>query len=236
MQQFIVDSSVSGTKFTFTLQPGAYQWRIRAKNNSSYTEYITRTIIIDSTLNLSGQVLGLSTPIDNIYSKTLSNNYIWYQMPNAQYYVFQVLENGTPIQTQSYTSLYTSYTFSREGIYQWRVFAQNNLSNSSYSTRTITIDTTRPSIPSPTFPLTDTITAQPIQFTWNTFETGISSQLQISTDSSFNTVNYKDTVFIGNSYKAYNLIVGQPYYWRVKTIDKALNESQYFYRRRIRKN
>src|SRR5688572_12340162 len=56
VQQLILDTNVNGTKFYYTLQPGVYQWRLRAINNSSETDFVTYNLEIDSTLNLSGQM------------------------------------------------------------------------------------------------------------------------------------------------------------------------------------
>src|SRR5688572_21362995 len=52
-QQLILDSNVNANKFPVTLQPGTYQWRVKAKNGSSETPYSEiRTLRIDSTANL----------------------------------------------------------------------------------------------------------------------------------------------------------------------------------------
>jgi hypothetical protein len=235
IQEFITDTLVSGSKLSYNLLPGTYQWRIRAKNSSSATEFITRTLTIDSTLDLAGQSLVLLSPSDNYYTKNLTNTFTWQIMPNAQYYIIQILESGSIIHTQSCTTTSASYSFPNEANYQWRVFAQNSTSNSGYYTRTITVDTTRPNVPIVAFPLTDTTTAQPIQLGWTCLESNLNCRLQIALDSTFSAI-IKDTVLSENSYNFYNPVTGQFYYWKVKAIDKALNESAYFYRRRIKRN
>ena len=42
----ILDSIITGNKFTCTLQPGKYQWRLRAQNGSSQTAYKTQNFTI----------------------------------------------------------------------------------------------------------------------------------------------------------------------------------------------
>ena len=45
-QQLIVDTMVHSNQFSFTLQPGSYQWRLRALNNSSHTDYVVYNLKI----------------------------------------------------------------------------------------------------------------------------------------------------------------------------------------------
>ncbi len=235
IQEFIADTTVSASRLALTLSPGTYQWRIRAKNGSSATGFITRTLTIDSTLNLSGQTLILSAPANNFYSNHFLNTFTWQTLPNAESYILQILESGSVIQTQTLTSISSSYTFGNEGAYQWRVFAQNSNSNSAYSIRSITIDTTRPGIPLVLFPLTDTVTSASIPLGWSISESGCNSHVQISHDSTFASV-IKDTLTAAASYTIFSPLTGQYYYWRVKAVDAALNESAYCIKRKVKKN
>lgn len=235
IQQLIVDTTVSTTKFIYSLQPGTYQWRLRAKNGSSQTDYFTYNLTIDSTLDLSGQPVILSSPADNYYANSFSNTFTWQTMPNADSYILQILSGTTVINTQTSTALTSNYTFASQGEYQWRVFAQNSTSNSSYYTRTITIDTAKPNVPIPGFPLNDTLTADPIPFSWNNVETGISYQILISTDSTFASVT-KDTITGDNFYDFYNASVGVYYFWKIRSVDNASNYSAYCTRKRVKRN
>lgn len=235
IQQLILDTTIVTTKFFYTLQPGTYQWRLRAKNSSSQTEYFTFNLTIDSTLNLSGQPVILTSPTDNYYTNSFSNTFSWQTMPNADSYILQILSGATVISTQTSTALVSNYTFTAQGVYQWRVFAQNATSNSSYYTRTITIDTLKPDVPVLSYPLNDTITADPIPFEWNSVELGISYQILISTDSTFSSVT-KDTITSNNFYDFYNATIGTYYFWKVRSIDNASNYSIYCTRKRVKRN
>jgi hypothetical protein len=44
--RFVVDSSLTGNIFTYSLSPGKYQWRVRGLNTSTHTAYFVRTITI----------------------------------------------------------------------------------------------------------------------------------------------------------------------------------------------
>lgn len=246
--QFILDTTIHATQFAYTLQPGIYQWRVRAKNNSSETDYVTYNLTIDTTLNLASQKVVLSSPVDNYYSNLLANTFTWQTMPNANSYVFQVLSGGSAVYTQSLTTTTVNYTFTTEGAYQWRVFAQNNFSNSAYDTRTINIDNTAPGVPvlvSPIPTTLDTIKANPVPLKWNCvagtgFSATDSTHLLISTDSTFAVVTSKDTTIANTTsptvYNFHSAIVGTYYFWKVQAIDKSGNKSAYFTRRRFKRN
>jgi len=236
IQQFLLDSTITRTQFSYSLQPGTYQWRLKALNSSSSTAYITRTFTVDSTLDLTGQPIVLLSPVDNHYSNSLSNTFTWQAMFNADSYVFQI--PGLTIQSPITTT--TTYTFATEGVYQWRVSAQNAFSSSNFTTRTLTIDLTAPAAPTPVSPVNDTITANPVPLQWNNSTASDSVQLQISTDSTFAIVTHKDTIIANSAnpatYNFYFATIGINYFWKVRAIDKAGNKSSYFTRRKIKRN
>lgn len=238
--QFVLDTTTTSTQFAYTLLPGNYQWRLRAMNNSSVTEYQTFNLTIDSTLDLSSSTVVLVSPADNYYSKYMANTFAWQTMPNADNYVLQILSSGSTISIQSSTTTTGNYTFTSEGTYQWRVYAQNSSSNSAYSTRNIIIDVTAPSVPVPVSPVLDTITANPIPLKWNTSSLADSSHILISTDSLFAVITTKDTTIENTAsvvtYNFYSAVIGTNYFWKVQDVDKAGNKSAYFTRRKIKRN
>jgi hypothetical protein len=238
IQQLILDSSITKNQFSFTLQPGVYQWRVAALNNSSTTPYVVYTITIDSSLNLSGQTLLLTSPVDNYYSNIFIQNFSWGSMPSASNYIFQMCTSAdVPIGSpQSATTTTSSYTFTAAGTYKWRVFAQNSSSSSAYSERTITIDTTAPAIPVVTYlPLNDTTSSNPIPLAWNSVEATATYRILISTDSTFTTI-VKDTTTANIVYNFHGSTTGIYYYWKVRAIDAATNISAYCTRRRIKRH
>ncbi len=48
----VLDINLTSDTFSYTLDEGQYQWRVRAQNNTSNTQYATRTITIDTTAPL----------------------------------------------------------------------------------------------------------------------------------------------------------------------------------------
>ncbi len=231
--QFILDSTMTATQYSYTLKSGVYQWRVRAKNGSSTTNYVTYNLKIDSSLNLSNQQVPLSNPQNNVYSKIFIQTFSWQTLPSASYYIFNVLVNGTPVFTKDTTSSSITYKFSQVGTYDWNVLAYNSSSNSTSSgnnIRTITIDTAKPAAPVITYlPLNDTTSKNPLPLAWNSVETNATYEVVISTDSSFTNAakTVKDTITSTLLYNFHNAVIAQSYFWKVRAIDAATNIGVY---------
>ncbi len=227
IDRFLLDTLVQGDKFTFTLAPGTYQWRIRALNFSSSTGFTTHTLFIDSTSDLSNQQLILQTPFNRDTSARITINFSWLPLYNAEDYE---LELWTPtigqnrVFNQTVSDAQVSYALAGTGSFEWRVRARNSGSVSMYETRTFFIDREAPSIPLLSSPLEGAnITNDTISFSWSRPQTSGSSlhdTLYMSTDSTFvqkSKYYSRPTIF--------NLTATPigTYYWKVKTSDKAGN-------------
>lgn len=228
-QQLVADTTLSGNKYAITLTPGKYQWRVKALNNSSSTDYLTYNLSIDSSQNLSSQSVIIISPTNNIYVNKLTQSFSWLQVQNATEYLFRItttsdLSIGNP-QTVSSTSI--AFTFPLEGTYKWKVAALNSQSTSPYAERTITVDTTKPAAPSITFlPVNDTTRLKPVPLSWNSPETNATYHLIIASDSTFNTI-VKDTSLAAFVYNFTFAIQNQNYYWKVRATDAATNNGSY---------
>ena len=93
--QLFVDSNVARTKFNYTLRAGTYQWRVRAYNGSSYTEYATRTIMIDTATSLINQTITLLSPPNDSISKTYAQVLSWKKLTGAVDYRMQIINQST---------------------------------------------------------------------------------------------------------------------------------------------
>ena len=167
---FLVDTNLTHEHYVHTLEPGSYQWRIRAKNNSSQSPWQTYSLHVDSTTDLSNQTVLLSLPEDEYYTNDMQVSFSWQEIFSATEYEFQLGDGGfgNLIQDETVTAAQTSYTFSEEGDYQWRVKALNNTSATAFSNpHTFVIDTTPPTAPSLLMPNhEDTIPDETFNFSW----------------------------------------------------------------------
>ncbi|HYG49478.1 MAG TPA: hypothetical protein VD905_01195 [Flavobacteriales bacterium] len=230
MVSLLVDTSTSGTQFTHVFSPGIYQWRIRAENGSTETPWVTRTITIDSTTDLSSQQLILTDPANNDAVNTTSFTATFYGLYNASQYRLAVKSHTSnftgSLVVPEITSTDTFITVSglTEGYLDWGVKGESGLSSTSYTTRSIYIDLTDPLAPMLNTPgNAATITGPDFTLTWtNGADSGspLSDSVFIYEDASFNVLRksyYTSTTILTDT------IADGTYYWRIKAIDKAGN-------------
>lgn len=233
-EYLILDSNVTSNKYTFTLNPGSYEWRVKAMNGAYETDYTTYTLQIDSTPDLSGQQIVLISPNDNFATNNQTITFKWYTLYNADDYRFEIRTpdwNGSLAYPVTITQYDTLNITLNEGFYVWGVQGQNLTSNSPFSSRSIVIDTTSPGIPVLTYPSDDatindsTLTNSEITFRWQRGSNSgseIKDSLYVSTDSLFLSgiivsVHLADTVYT----KA--MTTEDEYFWKVRSIDAAGN-------------
>jgi hypothetical protein len=229
--RLVLDSNISKNKFTYSLMPGAYQWRVRAYNNSSETDYVTYSITIDSTADITQQTIILVSPSDKDTTNQMSFTFRWDTIYNADDYRFEIWKtNFSETNFLSITLEVDSFNYTLgEGAYEWGVRGQNSTTNTQYSKRTIYIDTTNPNTPVLLTPANnDTISdSLTLFFSWSRGSvtgSSIKDSLYIYTDQSMaiikrqkflNSTTYTDSLGIGN------------YWWRIRSIDAAGNYSNY---------
>lgn len=232
IDRLIVDSVIQGNKFTLSLQPGEYEWRIRGWNNSSSTPFVTRKLFIDTTTDLTNQEIILLTPLAADTSRLLSKSFSWEPLYNADQYTIEVYKdglNGVKEVEQTLSQSNLNFTFNQEGGYYWRVKASNTTSESNYFERGFFIDTTSPAAPSLTRPLNNQLIQNiPIQLEWNRANTqgaSVYDSLFIASDSSFLTPLWRESLS-QTTFQIDTLSSGQ-YFWKVKSIDKAGNQGEF---------
>jgi len=140
--RLVTDTLIKNNKMEFTLEPDKYEWRVRAENSSYETSFSDpRSLIIDSTSNLSRQTVILISPVNNTIVADTTVKFEWQSLYNADEYFIQVVKNypfnGSELledQQTVYTNSYT-HTFSdaKKTTYYWRVRGQNVMGNSDFS-------------------------------------------------------------------------------------------------------
>ncbi len=231
----VADTNITTNKFTFTLYPGTFQWRVKAKNGNSETVYTTYSLKIDSTADLSGQQMVLISPVNSYATKQTTLQFKWYELYNATDYRFEIRTpdwNGSLAIAPLIVSGDTVSITLDEGFYTWGVQAQNGTSSSLFATRTLVVDITQPNTPTLTYPaanatINDSIlTASLLTFRWtrgtNTGST-LKDSLYLSTDSVFSTSGTVFKVLVTDTTYAYTMQTANTYYWRIKPLDAAGN-------------
>jgi hypothetical protein len=120
------------------------------------------------------------------------------------------------------------YTFLNDGIYQWRVRAENDTANSLWSDiKTITIDRVAPSKVELLSPINNSTNTSPLTFSWNALTDANSYKLYVYKTDSTILFNSNYPLKINNTTSAFALgTSGQKLYWQVSAVDRAGNEGE----------
>lgn len=242
VQQLLVDTNIIGTKYTHVFTPGTYQWRIKAVNAGGSTAYFTRTLVIDTTSNLTLVSVGLIAPANN--SVTANNNLIfsWNPLNAADYYELTLTNAITSSITVIPNIINTSYSYSfavaqgDEETYHWSVKAFNNLTGTqtiNNTIRTFKIDYKAPFLPSILSPNTYSLNVRDTTYlVWNrnSGSTDIEYDvISISSDSTFSSVLGTQNVSSGNQIRINAIYsytgTATPVWWRVSSVDSVGNTS-----------
>lgn len=245
IQEFVLDSVVEGTQFYQVLSPGQYEFQIRAENSAYETAYVgPYSITLDSVSDLSSQLIGLLSPVDNYATNLLSMNCSWGEHFAADYYQFQLRSgldfSGSVTIPHNKSDIYsTNYEIPsgvlNEGEYSWGVMAHNQNSFSEYSSHSFIVDMTLPNDAELIVPLADANEgSSTVVFKWDsgidpgTVHTGIGATIQISTDASFSSPLFHTEGGVESDSLEYTFDVGGDYWWRVLLVDEAGNQSEYY--------
>jgi len=235
MEVLELDTLISDTKFLQTLFPSDFEWRVRAENSGYKTEYTTRTLTVLVPTDITKQKVVLSTPAANAASSNKNIDFKWEALSIAQNYTFEIKKDswdGENVDDAVLTDKLKLSMELEEGKYVWGVLATDIIKAEStpYATRSLYVDLTAPNVPVLTSPAKDASVkglSQAFQWTYTEEEelTSVNFKLQIASDKDAKTI-VKEITLDGKSY-TYTFAETGTYYWRVKAVDKAGNESAY---------
>jgi hypothetical protein len=232
IEKLVLDTTVWTDKFTYTLDPGQYQWRVRAENGSSQTVYATSGLTIQPS-SLTNQIVQIQAPAHTSYTPTADVRYEWLRLFGATQYRLQVDKNNFAdenklVLNQLTDKLVFTSALPAEGTYQVRVRAENATENSRWSvTRNFTYDVTPPLKVILTAPTNAQTVTKPVVLTWEAITDADKYELFVyKSDGSAIHSSYPQ-VLTSNSY-SFNLgSPGEALTWKVRAIDKAGNKGPY---------
>ncbi|HEY2580966.1 MAG TPA: hypothetical protein VGI43_04125 [Mucilaginibacter sp.] len=227
----ILDTIVTKNKFTFSLNPGSYQWRVIAENGSSQTPYSTpRTLTIEPT-SIKQQAVLLALPANNAITNQSKITFQWSSLYGATQYLFQIDTNnfanatsivsGTVIPGQQ-----INFTFPKAQVYQWRVQAQNDTAQAQWSAvNTITFNNIPPAQVVTTAPTNGQTLSKPVSLQWKAVANAVKYKLYIFQSDSTTLYNSNFPVVVSGTSYSFNLgNSGDKIYWKVSAIDVEGNE------------
>jgi hypothetical protein len=234
----VLDSTLSSNQIYFTLSPGVYQWRVKAINYSSESNFsVPFTLVIDTTSDLTNQIVLLSSPADGANTNDTLPYFQWQAMGIADSYNI-IVKAGTNwntgviiIDDTTAANNYASAVVFNEGQYTWGIRAINSNSyTTSFNPRSLNIDLTDPPVPVLAAPANSSSqTAGNISFSWSR-PADIGTCQSPRFDSLFVFSDTAMTQLTGNfqtSNLTYQLNLSQSdtYFWYLIGYDEAGNKS-----------
>lgn len=226
--QLVLDSIVTNLNFTTSLSEEAYEWRVKAQNESSETQYQTTPFTVFSEDAFQNRNVFVTAPVNNFVTNQPNVALQWQTVEEAMLYRVQVIDptdNSIVLEeTGAETSLVLSFP---EGTYTWQVRAENDTESTQYTSQNITIDSVVPNIPTLLTPADAEVLADTmVIFTWSRDAVeGTIEEDVISIYSDAALTNLIEMATVQDTMYTANLVSGETYFWVVKAIDGAGNES-----------
>lgn len=233
--QILVDSAYESNATNINLGPGSYEWRMRAENFNTFSNYVYGRLVVDSSASLDGAMPNLTFPSNNQYSNADEINFSWEPLFSATEYRFELIHNESSSDVLEVITNNTGLNADLvlEGTYLWRITALNLHSISNVGERNLFIDRTAPppvisSTPADDFEAGDTL----VTFTWQipndlgTVLSPLSFELEIAEQSNFASQIFITPIFTSVGITEIILPEGT-YYWRIHSQDEAGNSGVY---------
>jgi hypothetical protein len=229
----VLDTVVTGNKFSFSLSPGNYQWRVLAANGSSQTPYAGPRSFSVGASSIKLQPVQLSTPANNYLTNSSAVVLNWVALYGATKYQLQIDTNSFAdtthlVYNNVLSGLQYNFNFPKDQTYQWRVRGENDTAYSAWSTtNTMTFDNIHPAQVSALLPANNSTVPLPFNLQWSSMATASTYKLYMFQADSV--TNYSSVFPIIINTTDYNFNFGSSgdrVYWKVSAIDAAGNEGQ----------
>jgi hypothetical protein len=234
MTRVVLDTIVAQPLVTKSLGPGKYEWRVQAANAGYETAFASRTLTIDSTGSLTGQVLPLTQPAAGFATNAATVTFGWSRLPMARQYKLWLSPNPRGaslgvLDTLVGTASTVTLRMARQSqTYQWKVTALNVSSQTVSTTQSFDLDLTAPAAPTLVMPTASaSFLTLPITLNWTRATNDVVQDSvfiyranQTTLFTGFPRLNSGTTLTLSSS--SAPLITGT-YYWAVRSMDKAGN-------------
>lgn len=229
----ILDTLVTTNKFSYTLDPGKYEWRVRAENGSSQGFYTSRSFTVFES-SLENQRVQVKGPANGVLTNSTAITFKWLSLFGATNYLLQVDTNNFSdedalVLDQNTRNLEYTLNLNKDKLYQWRVRAEKDAELSKWSAlQNFTYDTTPPAQISLVAPANNQVLAKPVNLRWNAVGGATKYELLVLKADAVTAYNATFPMVL-NSIN-YNFNAGdfnETIYWKVRAIDEAGNVGMY---------
>ena len=227
----IADTVMSGHTFSMNLDPGRYQWRVRAENGSSATAYSTAWSLTVLQSSIKQQAVQLRSPADNFLTNKPLTTFQWNSLYGATRYRIEIDTNNFVNESalvfdQTVPGQQVNFSLPKDITYQWRVRAENDTAQARWSViNQVTLDKTSPGKVTLTAPAGNQIVNNPVSLQWQALTGAAKYKLYILKADSTSNFNQNFPVIVTNTSYAFSAAAtGSRVYWKVSAIDAAGNE------------
>lgn len=226
LESLVLDTTISANQFSLRLDPGTYTWQLRGLNASSETPWSSRTLQIDSTIDLSIFNVQQLSPVAGDTTNQQQQTFSWEPLYNATSYDLAIYDaNNQSILSVNLHADTFSYLLP-EGLIEWQVRALNESSETPFSSRFLLVDATAPVAPILTAPANEAVVDSLLTFSWQSQQDEgalIFDSLWVYTDSLLE--NEILRIQAAETY-SHTLPTGT-YYWHVRSFDEVGNTGGY---------
>lgn len=228
----ILDTIVSSYKFSYTLNPGNYQWRVMAENGSTQTAYSSPRSFNIVAGSIKQQAVQLISPANNFITNQSPYTFQWGSLYGANAYQFEIdtnnfLNESADVSNQLIPGQQLSFTFPKAQTYQWRVRAQNDTAQAKWSpVYVITYDNIPPAQVTLVAPVNAATLSLPVSLQWNPVANAVKYKLYVYQSDQVTAYNSSFPMVLTSTGYSFNLgSSGNTVYWMVTALDAAGNES-----------
>jgi len=224
----VEDTLIKTTKMGLVLEPGKYQWRVRAQNSGSSSLYSTNTLIIHES-SLVNQQVQLKAPGIDFVTNQKDVTFSWYGIFGAQVYRLQIDTNNFANENQLFfeiasPNIQSMVSFSKDRVYQWRVRAESSSEVSKWSKiQNFTFDATLPEKVSLISPTMNQLISKPINLQWSSVPGATKFELFLYQSDGTTMLGSFPKVVLKNDYTFNEGDSNESFYWKVRAIDAAGN-------------
>ncbi|MFT5666885.1 MAG: hypothetical protein ACI9DK_001070 [Vicingaceae bacterium] len=233
VQSFEPDTILQNNQFTYSFNPGQYQWSLRAFNNEYSTNYIVRSFTIDSISDISQNSVLLNFPINNAVYGDSNLTFSWKTVFSATKYFVQLIDKSDGKFILNDTVITTSISTGsvlKTKIYEFKVMALNDQSQTVLREFEFEVDLNSPGTPRLLTPNNLLIPAigPVVDFSWTPGQDDHWSydSIYVYPVAVSNTPiiarKVSDSFFVDSSFSS-----GINYKWRVKSFDIVGNASNF---------
>ncbi|NQX52070.1 hypothetical protein HQN86_00440 [Pedobacter panaciterrae] len=220
-----------GTRLELTLDPGNYQWRLRAENGSSASIYQRNSFILHPS-SLDEQKVTLIGPASGYLSNQPQVLLNWNVLFSAEQYRLQIdtlnfTDETKLVYDNALSGNQFSFSFPKDQSYQWRVRAENRTQSSKWSeARIMNFDKTPPGKPEVIGPANGAILPLPVVLSWKPVSTARKYKLYMYRSDGSTLYNSSFPLTLNGTSYSFGLgqVQGEAIFWRVLAIDEVGNE------------